>query len=119
MNVVPAIAGSMLSVFVIERSADVVIPVGSVAELFSRFGSGVVADTVAVFDVLVSVLLAGIETVITIVADAPLTRLPTVHTPPTYAPPESSDTYDTSGGNRSETETPVASDGPLFVTWIV
>ena len=54
-----------------------------------------------------------------IVAVAPFAILPIVQMFAAYAPEESSETYDTPDGKTSSTSTPVASDGPSFVTVMV
>ena len=94
--------------------------VGSVAVLLEGLVSSSLDETEAVF-VRIPLALIDTATFNVTVADAPLARLPsdTVTVPlfsltvPCEAEPEVNVTPE---GSRSDTTTPVAADGPLFVT---
>ena len=105
---------ALLTVFVTARFASNTLTEAE-AELLAALASVLVV-------VIVAVLTTG-ESVVTVatidnVADAPFARFPTDHTPvpEVYVPTDGvDDTYVRPAGNRSVTETAVASSGPLLV----
>jgi hypothetical protein len=121
--VVPTVAGSGESVFVIETSAEVgaaFTVVVAVAELFAVFGSEVVEDTVAVFES--GPVPVGVTTIVT-VADAPEASVPIVQVTVVVAEQEPTDddaeTNVTPAGSVSVTVTAAAESGPPFDAMIV
>jgi hypothetical protein len=86
--------------------------------LFVLFGSPVGVPTLAVF---VSVPLAGAVTVTVTLLTWPLASVPRLQltTPLVFTPPPVALTNVTPNGNVSVTVTPLALEGPKFVTEIV
>lgn len=108
-----AVAGPVL---VICTSAFVPIVPVAVEELFGKFGSGVVAFTDAVFEI-EPVAADATRNVVVIVAVEPAVNVPIEHGNGVVQAPVL-ETKVVPGGVESLTVTPVASDGPLFVTTI-
>ena len=115
---VPAVTGSGLSLFVIDKSADVVTAVGAVAVLFAGTGSVVVLETVAVL--LKPAVCAALTctTKVSVVSAEPAAIVPRfqVTVPLLSVPPPVADTKLVPAGNGSETVTPIASPGPAVWT---
>jgi hypothetical protein len=116
----PRATGSAASVFVSERSADVLTVVPCVDELFAAFVSVVVVVTVAVF-VSAVVRFALTVTVIVRLTLAPGARSPIDHdtVPAVFVPPFEAETNVVPAGTGSLIETLCAVDGPAFETFIV
>ena len=104
----------------IERSAEVFTVVPWVAELFPGVPSDVLDDTVAVLEMF-AVRAAFTFTVRWTVVDAPFAMSPRfqVTVPAVFDPPLSAETKLVPFGSGSESDTPCAVEGPLFVTTIV
>lgn len=123
VNVLPAITGSALSVFVMLKS---ILPLAvdvAVAVLLAVLLSVSVPVTVAVLEIVPRAVGATVTNKVT-VALAPLANVPIepvtvpelLVTVPTVDVPLTKVSVD---GNTSVTVTPVAVDGPALVTWIV
>ena len=115
---VPATTEATPSVLAIRRSAAGVTVVVSMSELFARAGSDVVADTVAVSVISPSIV---VVTTIVTVAVAPNGTTPSGQVTTPAACEQLpwlgvADTNVTDPGSVSVTTTPVASEGPRFVT---
>src|SRR5882762_9735860 len=111
-----AVVGAVL---VMDRSATGTIVVVAEAVLLAVFGSASLPATVAVL--VIEPVVAGVVTLMVIVALAPAARLPTVQVtvPAEFVQPELADTKVTPAGRVSVTITPVAADGPLFLATMV
>ena len=94
-----------------------VMKVAAVLLLFAVIGSEVVAETVAVFDTLPENA-GGVLYVDMMVADCPAAMVPRLQGYAVVQAPEL-ETKVSDGGVGSLTVTPVAVDGPAFVTTIV
>jgi hypothetical protein len=93
----------------------------TVEELFVEFGSLVVDETVAVFDTKDAELNVEAFTLMVMITRPPTLTEPRLHvTVPVVCVQVpcvvDEDVYVTAEGNGSETVTPVATAGPLFVT---
>jgi hypothetical protein len=108
-----ALAGPLLA---IDKSLEAPMATVDVALLFPAFGSVVVALTVAVFEI-EPVAVDARANVVVIVALEPEVTVPIEHGNAVVHAPVL-ETNVMPGGVRSVTVTPVASDGPLFVTTI-
>ena len=124
MNWSPALTGSALSDFVIDRSASVSTDVVSVS--LSLVSSGSMSSDAVIDAVLLKTVpdavLDGTSTFIVSVAVSPLFRAIPVHkpVPELYVPSVTVELMNVNpAGIASVTCIPVASDGPLFVTSIV
>ena len=123
VNVLPAITGSALSVFVMLKS---ILPLAvdvAVAVVLAGLLSVCVPVTVAVLEIVPRAVGATVTNKVT-VALAPLAKVPIepvtvpelLVTVPTVDVPLTKVSVE---GNTSVTVTPVAVDGPALVTWIV
>ena len=113
----PLSAGVAVStVFVTATSASGTLTV-ALSALSVLSGSNVVAEAIAVL--VIGVTAVTVATMSS-VADAPLARVPTVHTSAAYAPADGdADTKVNPPGNASATDTPAAGSGPLLATVMV
>jgi hypothetical protein len=115
-------AATVGAVCAIARSALVNMLVVAVEELFAALGSVVVEATLAVFEIVAAA--AGVTfTVSVIVADAAAVIVPSAQLTvvvPLHVPCEGvAETNVVPAGSTSTTDTPAASEGPLFVVVIV
>jgi len=115
----PSLIGSGAKFFVIVGARIATTSVSSLALLFPGIGSLVVALTVTLFVIVPDV--PGAVTVNVIAGPAPTANIARVHvTTPAASlhvhPVPEADTYVTPAGSVSSTLTPLAVDGPLFVT---
>jgi len=115
----PSLIGSGAKFFVIVGARIATTSVSSLALLFPGTGSLVVALTVTLFVIVPDV--PGAVTVNVIAGPAPTANIARVHvTTPAASlhvhPVPEADTYVTPAGSVSSTLTPLAVDGPLFVT---
>lgn len=105
------------AVVVLDGASCPVTIVAAAAASLSETGSVVVEATIAVLDSEPTTV--GVTTIV-IVAPAPLARSPiaqvTIVVPLHEPTDELAETNDTPAGNGSETVTPEAASGPLFVT---